>query len=75
MRIGLSLALLGLSLVGCHDSLQEPSHSAEAAAPWRVIPLTGTANYPDRCAILVNQKTGDTWIYNSSDQWTPLKRN
>lgn len=73
MRVIVALAASALLLVGCANT--PPSASPTPKGSWRVVPLNPPSNFPDRCAILVNEQTGDTWIYNSADQWTPVKRN
>ena len=71
MRVVVTAAALAL-LAGCASTppTQSPAHTGS----WRVVPLSGASNFPDRCALLVNEQTGDTWVYNSADQWTPVKR-
>jgi hypothetical protein len=65
------LATLFVILIGgCASS---PLRADHAESEWRVVPLA-TPAFPDRAALLLNTKTGDTWIYNSSDKWVPVKR-
>ncbi len=70
MRVNVAVVALTLCLVGCAST--HPTGPSPATATWRVVPLS-TNTFPERCAILVNEQTGDTWIY-SSDQWNELKR-
>ena len=72
MRVRVTVAAFTLWLVGCTNTA--PTQSPTPVGSWRVVPLNPTSNFPDRCAILVNEQTGDTWIYNGADQWTPVKR-
>ena len=60
-----------LSLAGCATA---PVKSSPDASDWRVYPLN-TTSFPDRATLLVNSRTGDTWVYNSADQWVRVKRN
>lgn len=62
MRLTIALATLMLSLAGCAGNSATERHPK---GQWRVIPLNPAqnTNYPDRTAILVNERTGDTWIY------------
>lgn len=83
MRVTVPVASLALFLSGCTSTSPTtsipPTTSSQSIAPppatgaWRVVPLN-TTDFPQRAAILVNEQTGDTWIYNP-DQWVPLKRN
>jgi ABC-type uncharacterized transport system auxiliary subunit len=82
MRVIILVAAVTLFLSGCTGTPPttsiKPAPSTQPLAPppatgsWRVIPLN-TTTFPHRAAILVNEQTGETWIYNP-DQWVPLTR-
>ncbi len=69
MRLLILFAAIFLSLTGCISSHR--SGSQPATGVWRVVPLN--TNSPDRPAILVNEETGDTWMY-TSGSWNPIQR-
>ena len=50
----------------------QPDALPSAAGPWRVVPLN-TNNFPHFAAILLNEQTGDTWIYRP-DEWRRITR-
>src|SRR4051812_22114440 len=72
MRVIVAVAASMLLLVGCTNT--RPNTPPTSTGSWRVVPLNSCNTFPERCAILVNEQTGDTWIY-SADHWTPVKRN
>jgi len=76
MRVIVAVAALTLSLVGCSTNSQPASPSATDA--WHVVPLNpplNPANSPEGRAILLNEQTGDTWLYSSDQRWHQMMRN
>ena len=72
MRLIVAVAGLLLFMGGCTNT--QPSGPLTTPGSWRVVPLN-TNSSQDRCAILVNEQTGETWIYEpGSNSWTPLRR-
>jgi hypothetical protein len=73
MRVVVAFAAFASLLVGCTSTVK--TDAPDSANPWHVVPLAMSGTVPDRPAILVNEQTGETWIYElSSNQWWPVQR-
>ncbi len=71
MRVIVVVAASMLLLVGCTTTspAARPAATAPAAAVtfWRVVPVNPSP-------MLVNEQTGETWVYNGANQWSPVYR-
>ena len=73
MRISKLLALVLLA-VFCGCATTQPTASIPAqAGTWQVIALNSQKeDFPDRVALLLNTKTGETWVYTKKSLWQGL---
>ena len=78
MRLAVTVALLASSFVGC-TTTTAPTGPDTPPGDWRVVPLDTKEGSNNPTAILVDQRTGDTWEYfkqysNMPGRWNRMKR-
>jgi hypothetical protein len=76
MRFTLASAtLLLLPIAGCTTTMTPPPEGPHSAGEWRVVPIQRAQGETYPPAILINERTGETWKYDfTNNEWRAIKR-